>query len=109
VGLLLAHLLAFRMSSRFVHGAQRRGEYVSLVLAQVAGGVLVTLLATVPLLLFGSWPGLLISELALLALISGVGYLTARQSGEGRIRSLLYVGGIILLTLVVLWVKGLAH
>jgi diaminopimelate decarboxylase len=109
IGLLLAHLLAFRMSSRLVARGGRTDEHLYLVGAQLIGGGLVTLLATVPLLLLGSWPGLLVSELLLLALISGVGYVTARSSGSGRARSLLYVAGVVALTLVVLWVKSLAH
>jgi hypothetical protein len=88
---------------------QRTGEYLGLVTAQVVGGTLVTLLATVPLVLLGSWPGLLVSELALLVLISGVGYVTGRVAGYSRLRSVLYVAGVVALTVVVLWVKSLAH
>jgi hypothetical protein len=109
IGLMLAHLLAFRMSSRLVAKGQRTGEYRGLVLAQVIGGTIVTLLATVPLLLLGPWPGLLVSELALLVLISGVGYVTGRAAGYGRLRSVMYVAGVVALTVAVLWVKGLAH
>jgi amino acid transporter len=66
-------------------------------------------LAVVPLLLFGAWPGLLVAEIALLSLISAVGYVTARSSGRSRFLSVLYVVGVIAVTIVVLWVKGLAH
>jgi diaminopimelate decarboxylase len=109
IGLMLAHLLAFRMSSHFVSRGERTTEYVGLVLAQVAGGAVVTAIATVPLLLLGSWPGLLVSEVALLALIAGVGYVTGRAAGYTRLRAVLYVLGVVALTVVVLWVKGLAH
>jgi diaminopimelate decarboxylase len=109
IGLLLAHLLAFRMSSRFVARGERTDEYLALVGAQLIGGGLVIVLATAPLLLLGSWPGLLVAELLLLTLISGVGYVTARSAGSSRARSLLYVAGVVALTLLVLWVKGLAH
>jgi diaminopimelate decarboxylase len=109
IGLMLAHLLAFRMSSRLVARGERTSEYIGLVAAQVAGGAVVTAIATVPLLLFGSWPGLLVSEVALLALIAGVGYVTGRAAGYTRLRALLYVLGVVALTVVVLWVKGLAH
>jgi hypothetical protein len=109
IGLMLAHLLAFRMSSRFVARGKRTGEYLGLVTAQVAGGTIVTLLATVPLLLLGPWPGLLVSELSLLVLISGVGYVTGRAAGYSRLRSVLYVAGVVALTVLVLWVKSLAH
>jgi hypothetical protein len=70
---------------------------------------MVTAIATVPLLLLGSWPGLLVSEVALLALIAGVGYVTGRAAGYTRLRAVLYVLGVVALTVVVLWVKGLAH
>jgi hypothetical protein len=97
------------MSATFVAKGERTGHSVSIAVAQVVGGGIVTLLAAGPLLLFGYTPGLLVSELALLALISGVGYLTARASGSSRVRSLLYVLGVVALTVGVLWVKGLAH
>ena len=109
IGLLLAHLLAFRMSSRFVARGQQTAVHVSVVGAQLVGGAVVMALAVVPMLVLGSWPGLLVAEMALLTLISGVGYLTARASGSGRFRALLYVAGVIAVTVFVLWVKSLAH
>ncbi len=108
LGLMLAHLLAFRMSARLVARGRRTAETTSLVVAQVLGGVVVTALATIPLVVLGPWPGLLVSEFALLALITGVGYVTGRASGYTRVRSLLYVAGVVLLTVVVLEVKALA-
>jgi len=109
LGLLLAHLLAFRMSARFVARGRRTTEAAGLVAAQVLGGAAVTALATIPLAVLGAWPGLLVSELALLALITGVGYVSGRASGYSRVRSLLYVAGVILVTVVVLEIKALAH
>lgn len=108
VGLMLAHLLAFRMSARLV-GRGRTTEATELVVAQILGAVVVTALATVPLVVLGPWPGLLLAEIALLALITVVGYLSGRASGYSRVRSLLYVAGVILVTVVVLEVKALAH
>jgi diaminopimelate decarboxylase len=109
LGLMLAHLLAFRMSARFVAQGRRTAEATGLVVAQVLGAFVVTALATVPLIVLGPVPGLVVSEFALLALITGVGYISGRASGYSRVRSLLYVAGVILLTLVVLEVKALAH
>ena len=106
---MLAHLLAFRMSARLVARGKRTAESAQLLVAQIAGGGVVTALATIPLLVLCPRPGLLVAELALLALITGVGYITGRASGYSRLRSLLYVLGVIALTVVVLEVKALAH
>ena len=108
VGLMLAHLLAFRMSARLVARGRGAAQTTQLVLAQIVGGVVVTAIATVPLVVLGPWPGLLVSEFALLALITGVGYVTGRASGYSRVRSLVYVAGVVVLTVVVLEVKALA-
>ena len=109
IGLMLAHLLAFRLSSRLVARGERTTENVSLFMSQVVGGVVVTLAATLPILLLGGPGGLLLSEVLLLGLITTVGYVSARSAGHGRLRSLAYVGGVVVLTVVVLWIKGLAH
>ena len=52
IGLLLAHLIAFRLSARLTHRGRLVGEHVRLVGAQLAGGLAVTALALAPVLLF---------------------------------------------------------
>lgn len=108
IGLLIAHQLAFRLSARLAHG-KLASEHLELLAAQLIGGLAVTLVAVLPVLLIGGQAGLFIAELALLAFISVVGYVAARGIPVSRVRALLYVAGVVGLTLVVIGVKNLAH
>jgi hypothetical protein len=65
--------------------------------------------AVVPVFLIGGRTGLLISELALIAFIAVVGYIAARGIPLSRPRALLFVAGVVALTLVVIGVKNLVH
>ena len=107
VGLVLAHQLAFRMSSRLIAEGSRLEPMAPRILrAQLVGGALVTALAVLPVLLFGAeayrW-----SIALLLLFVLGVGYLVARSAPTSRPRSLLYVGFVAILVVGVLVVKGL--
>ena len=108
LGLLIAHQLAFRLSARLAHG-KLASEHLELLAAQLIGGLAVTLVAVVPVLVIGGQPGLLIAELALITFIAVVGYVAARGIPVSRARALLYVAGVVALTLVVIGVKNLAH
>ena len=107
VGLVLAHQVAFRMSSRLIAEGSRLAPVAPRILrAQLAGGALVTLLAVLPVLLFG--PGAVRwSALLLLLFVLGVGYLVARSAPMSRARSLLYVAGVAVVVIGVLAVKSL--
>ena len=109
VGLILAHLLAFRLSTRLVHRGQLSPASAELLGAQLIGGLAVTLVAVVPVLLIGGPGGVLAAELLLLAFIAGVGYVAARSVPLSRPRALAYVAVVVALALAVLWVKGLVH
>ncbi len=108
IGLLIAHQLAFRLSARLAHG-KLASEHAELLAAQLIGGLAVTVVAVVPVLLIGGQAGLLIAELALIAFIGVIGYIAARSIPVSRTRALLYVAGVVGLTLVVVGVKNLAH
>lgn len=108
IGLLIAHQLAFRLSARLAHGTLP-SEHAELLAAQLIGGLAVTLVAVIPVLLIGSATGLLIAELALITFIAVVGYIAARGIPMSRARALLYMAGVVALTLVVIGVKNLAH
>jgi len=107
VGLVLAHQLAFRMSSRLIAEGSRLEPMAPRILrAQLVGGALVTALAVLPVLLLG--PGAFRVSIALLLLfVLGVGYLVARSAPTSRPRSLLYVGFVAVLVVGVLVVKNL--
>jgi hypothetical protein len=108
IGLLIAHQLAFRLSARLAHG-KLASEHLELLAAQLVGGLAVTVVACVPVLLFGDSTGLIVAELALITFIAVVGYIAARGIPLSRPRSLLFVAGVVALTLVVIGVKNLAH
>ena len=105
VGLLLAHQVAFKMSSRLVNRGLLDDETVRLLGAQTAGGLAVAVIAVLPVLLLGSG-GLLVSALLLVGIVAVVGYATARSSGRSPLRSLAYVAGVVVVVGLVLAVKG---
>lgn len=107
VGLVLAHQLAFRMSSRLIAEGSRLEPMAPRILrAQLVGGALVTALAVLPVLLFGP-EAFRVSIALLLLFVLGVGYLVARSAPTSRLRSLLYVGIVAILVVGVLVVKNL--
>lgn len=110
LGLVLAHQIAFRMSSRLVaEGSRLESHAPSLLRAQVVGGAVVTGLAVVPIIVFGAGAYRL-SMALLLAFVMVVGYLVARSAPVSRARALLYVAFVAVVVVVVLAVKSLvAH
>ena len=104
VGLVLAHHVAFRMSTRLVNGGLLTTESVHALKAQAAGGFPVAVLASLPVFLFGQVPGEQIAELLLLVFVALVGYRSARFASS-RTRSLIYVAGVVLVVSGVLLVK----
>lgn len=107
VGLILAHQLAYRLSTRLAHEGQLHPEHLDILGAQLVGGLAVTVVAVVPLIVVEGRPGVILSELILLAFIAVVSYTAARLVPHGRLRALGYAGGIVFIALGVLWVKGL--
>jgi len=104
LGLLLAHHLAFRMSSRLVNQGLLTDESVSALQAQALGGVPVAVAAAFPVFVLGELPGEYVAELLLVAFVALVGYRSARQATT-PLRSLLYVLAVVLFALVVILVK----
>jgi hypothetical protein len=109
IGLLVAHQLAFRLSARLAHHGHLAAHHLELLAAQLVGGLAVTAVAVVPVLVFGVTPGVIIAELLLLAFIAVVGYVAARMIPVSRGRALVYVAGVVGLVLVVIWIKLLVH
>ena len=108
IALLVAHQLAFRLSARLTHGGEIGSAHLDLLAAQLIGGLAVTAVAVIPVLIFEGRTGVVIAELALLAFIAAVGYASARTV-HGRGRALLFVLGVIALVLFVLWLKDVVH
>jgi uncharacterized MAPEG superfamily protein len=105
LGLVLAHQVAFRLATRLVSKGELDDEARAALRAQWGGGLAVSVLAALPVLVLGGDTGLVISELLMLALVAVVGYAVARGAGRGRLRSLLYVGSLALVVALVLLVK----
>jgi hypothetical protein len=109
ISLLIAHQLAFRLSARLAHQGTIGAEHLDLLAAQVVGGLAVTAVAVIPLIVIDGRAGVVLSELLLLAFIAAVGYASARTGNVSRVRALVYVLGVIALVLVVLGIKELVH
>jgi hypothetical protein len=109
LGLILAHALAFRISTRLVHRGELSAANLELLAAQVVGGLAVTVVAVTPVLLLGGPAGVRAAAWLLLAFVAVVGYVAARSAPVSRLRALGYVAAVVALTLGVLWVKGLVQ
>ena len=107
LGLLVAHQVAFRISTRLVSKGGLPKEDLKLLGGQIAGGLFVAVLAVLPLLLWGP-SALRVTEFLLISMVAVVGYLAARSAPTGRIRSLAYVAILVLVVVAVLWIKSLA-
>lgn len=104
LALVLAHFVAFRMSTRLVNEGRLTPQSRDLMKAQALGGLPVALLASLPVFVLGEDPGEAVAELLLLLFVLWVGYRTARYS-TNRLRSLLYVVAIFVLTTFVVLLK----
>ena len=103
LGLLLAHHVAYRLSSRLVDEGLLTPESILALKAQAFGGGLVALAAALPVLVFGEDWGEEVSELVLLAFVTWAGYRSARKRTT-RLRSAIYViilSGAVALVLIV--------
>jgi hypothetical protein len=110
LGLILAHVVAFRISSQFVHYGLLTPEAVRLIGAQFAGGLAVTVVACIPLLVLEGVRALQVAEIALLLVVTGVAYAASRRAGTSRLRAIVHVSGVVVAIAVVLIVKNVvAH
>jgi hypothetical protein len=107
IGLVLAHQVAFRMSSKLFAAGSRLGPVAPRILrGQLLGGVFVTLLAVLPVLIFGA-DAVRLSAGLLLLFVMVTGYFVARSAPTSRLRALLYVAGVAVVVIGVLSVKSL--
>ena len=103
-GLVLAHHVAFRLSSRLINEGLLTPESRDAMKAQALGGIPVAILAAIPVFAFGESPGEEITEVLLVAFVAIVGYRSARRR-TSAVRSLIYVAGLIVVVSFVLVVK----
>ena len=107
VGLVLAHHVAFRLSTRLVNGGLLTPESVRALKAQALGGLPVAVIAAIPVFLFGEDIGEDVAIFLLLAFVALMGYRSARYT-SGKARSFLYVCGLVGVISVVMLVKLIA-
>jgi hypothetical protein len=106
VGLLVAHLLAFSISSRLVSRGVLDAQARLIAFAQIVGGLVVVALVTLPLLLFDAPMSLRIAQGLMLALVALVGFLAARQADVSMVRALVYVAAVVASVVIVLLLKA---
>lgn len=95
LALLIAHQIAFRLSSRFMNAGVMHREVPRLLLAQALGAATAATLAVVPIIFFGH-EGIWLSESLLLAFVCAIGFLASRSGGATRWRATGYVGFLII-------------
>jgi hypothetical protein len=103
---MLAHALAFRISTRLAHGELPQ-HVVETLLAQLSGGLAVTAVAVAPILILNGSVGVRLSEYLLIAFVGVTAYAAGRASAMSQLRSITYAILVVMLALVVLWVKAL--
>ncbi|MCU0265923.1 MAG: hypothetical protein MUC45_07370 [Actinomycetia bacterium] len=108
VGLLLAHRVAFQVSTRLVNQGRLDAEQAQVLGAQLVGGLVVTVIAVLPILLVDGPGGVRIAEVLLLGFVAVVSYLTARTVPTSRPRALGYAAAVLVVASAVLVVKAVA-
>lgn len=107
IGLVMAHQVAFRMSSRLLtKGSELHANAGKVMAAQLIGSAVVTAIALIPALILGN-AAYYISLVALFAYVAIVGYLIARSKPSSRIKSVGYVLTIAVAVVAILFVKSL--
>jgi hypothetical protein len=89
-GLVLAHIYAFRMSTRLVAAGELPRADRELALSQIVGATTVALLCTIPVLALPPTSELDAVRLLLAGLIATVAFVVARSSGASTLRSATY-------------------
>ena len=87
IGLALAHLYAFRVSSRLVRGRPFHRGDMETALAQLGGAVAVASLCTIPVVVLPSTSEGNVVRLLLGLLLGAAGYSSGRTGGASRSRS----------------------
>ena len=111
IGLTLAHWLAFRLAAHLTEeGGFAAQSAVKEAVAQIAGGVAVAALATLPFVLLDGEAALLGALVVLAALPAATGVVIARLRGRSWLASLATAAVVLVVAIVVVLIKeGLGH
>jgi hypothetical protein len=104
LGLLVAHQVAFRLSTRLLNRGVVDADALATLRAQTLGGLPVAFIAAGPVLVLGQ-AGLVVAEVMLLSFVGVVGFAAARASGTSRRRAAMYVLLLVVLVAAVLALK----
>lgn len=103
--LAVAHVFAFGLATRVVHGVgHRRGERM-VALAQLLGALSVAAVVTLPVVVVETQRRFDVVLWILAAFVAGSGYLAARRSGAGPGRALVAASAVLLVGAVVVALK----
>lgn len=106
VGLLLMHWLAFSLAVQLVDHAEMNVELLKEGGAQLAGGLAVAVVATLPFILLNRTSLAFTTAMAMLGAIPALtGYAIARQRGASRATSVTIALGVALIAFAVVWIK----
>jgi hypothetical protein len=109
-GLAVAHWFAFHLAAQLYSGGSVHRDDVRSGGLQVAAALLVALVSTLPMLLFGDRVGAGSAVIVLTGVIAAVGYIASRKAGMGRHVAVLRAAVTVAVGVVVVIVKvALGH
>lgn len=109
LGLLLAHHMAFRLSSRLVNHGLLSDTSLRMLRAQLLGGLPIVVGAAVPPLLLGAEVGTTVSEVLLLVLVVVVGYRAVRPARDRRQAMRYLIGLVVAVSLLMALKTAVGH
>ena len=74
--------------------------------AQLGGGLLVTIVACVPLIVLEGVRAIQVAEIALLLMVTGVAYASSRRAGTSHLRAFVHVSGVVVAIGAILIIKN---
>ena len=95
IGLVLAHYFAFRIVASSFGGGKRTRHDLNLILCQLAGGALVAVVTTIPIVLAGHDADVRAAAFAPAVFIGAGGWAAARAGGASHPRAILF-GAVVL-------------
>ncbi|MGD9956208.1 MAG: hypothetical protein AB7O74_05180 [Candidatus Nanopelagicales bacterium] len=109
LGLLVAHHIAFRLSSRLINQGLLSDASVTMLKAQAIGGLPIVVGAAIPPLVLGADLGTTVSEVLLLVLVGLVGYRAVRPARDRRQAMGYLVGLLVLVGLLMVLKTAVGH
>jgi hypothetical protein len=107
VGLALAHLFAFRLAAHLVTGFGSKTEGEALIAgAQMAGAVVVAIIATLPVLFANGNAEVVAGQFILDGFIGLAAFAVARANGAGPVRSIVFAGLVVVVALGIALAKN---